>query len=161
MTPKSPIATGWIAALAALALLAGSIYAGWGWVDAERRAAELRDSGVETTGTVLDISMSAGSTSKTGVMTPARYYITYAFTDSLGVPHEAMSNGTGTAYSELAVGQPIPVRFLRGDPGVNIYDRNTPSMNATPLAVVALCAGLAALFGAYAWRSLRRTPVVR
>jgi hypothetical protein len=152
---KSRIAMA-IASFATVVFLAGAIYAGWSWMDVERRAAALRDDGVETTGTVVNATMAPGTINKMGVASSARYYITYRFVDSIGTPREAMSNGTGAAYSELRVGEEIPIRFLPRDPDVSVYDRAPDIMNASPLMVLSLLLGLSVCCGAYVWSDVRR-----
>jgi hypothetical protein len=157
MTGFRRFATTWLFSLAAVALLIGAAYTAWTWIEHDKSITELRHHGLTATGTVVAATMAAGvKPAKYEMQQPARYYVTYRFADTSGTSHEAMTNGTGTFYSELAVGDDIAIRYLPGDPSVSIYDRGGPTLSSTPINLIGWLLGGAAFCGFMAFTAFRR-----
>jgi hypothetical protein len=146
--------------LIAVALAVGAAFAAWSWATHDAAMADLDRDGVLTTGTVISTTMAAGvNPTRYGQETPARYYVTYRFTDAAGTAHESMTNGTGTFFSSLARGSAIAIRYLPSDPSVNVYERSGSRLSSSPITIIVVLVGLAALCGAYAFAG-RRSPAM-
>jgi hypothetical protein len=143
--------------LIAVALAVGAAYAAWTWSAHDATMIDLDRSGAVTTGTVVGVTVSPGEKpTKYGNERPARYYITYRFSDASGAVHEAMTNGAGTYYSMLALGAPISIRYLPTDPSVSVYEHKGSQPGSSPITIIGLLLGLAAAVGWLAFRNFRR-----
>jgi hypothetical protein len=146
----------WIPAGIALAFAVCAVLLAWSWFSGGGSSG-LAERGIDTTGTVIAITKSAGLVSKYGTANPATFYITYSFVDSVRKPHQAMTNGTSQSYAGLTIGEKIAVRYLPDDPDVSIYvaeTRNPPSDK--PLTLLLLLLLGAAIFGFSAFSGFRK-----
>jgi hypothetical protein len=159
MLARERFAKTWVSAGIALAFAICAVLLAWSWF-LGGGSSGLAERGVDTTGTVIAITKSAGLVSKYGTANPATFYVTYRFMDGIGTPHEAMTNGTSRSYSGLAIGQKIAVRYLPDDPAVSIYvaeTRGPPSDK--PMMLLFLLLVCAAFFGFMAFNGFRKPKV--
>ncbi|MHB1103045.1 MAG: DUF3592 domain-containing protein [Devosia sp.] len=139
-----------------LAFLVGAVFLVWGWLAGDTRAAALADRGVNTTGTVVSVTETASIPSRYDTKSPARYFVTHSFMDSIGTPRERVTGGASESYASFAPGQRIAVRYLPNNPEISVYARAAPAgSRRAPLTMLALLLGCAAFFGYSAFTGFR------
>jgi hypothetical protein len=143
----------WGPAVLALVLFAAAAVT---WHGYGSHADELRARGVGADATVVSVTMSAGDISSAGVRREARYFVTYRFMDSVGTPREGMSNGRGSAFADLAIGDTVAVLYLPNDPSISIYDTGQPLDRVPPVQLVVLLVAFGALAALYTYSGFAR-----
>ena len=146
-------------AFGALASLAGAGWMAWGWLGGYDATPALVEHGIETTGRVKAVQISAGQLTQYGQLTSARYFVTYTFTDAAGHAHEAVTSGLGKTFA-FRIGDDIPVRYLPERPEVNAFTGAGNATGKAPVAAIALVAigGLLCAHGAWSMIGSVRGP---
>lgn len=146
--------TAWIAIVVlSIGVLAAVVAAGsaaWQWLGGgEATPPALVAEGVVTTGQVIAVEVSAGTVTRLGQPTSARYFVTYRFSDSAGVAHEVITSGSGEGFA-FTIGETIPIRYLPDNPEVSAFTGAGNATGKTPLPLIAVWAigGFACAYGA-------------
>jgi hypothetical protein len=147
--------------LLAFTLLAMAAYHAWGWMGGMDSVAALRDRGVRTEATIVDIRSTPGGTVPgaygTRRTTSPIHYVTYRYTTREGATHQGVWTEL-TTYMPHLKGDTLPILYLPEQPNLSIALDNVESLRGQlPLVALLAAGGLLAALGAFLARN-RENP---